>query len=74
MAEERKIERNRKITSTAPVDIHAQLHTPVHSLPHPSIPVHTHPHPCTLAHTPTYPLMPADALNFINHMKLHVNK
>ena len=35
---------------------------------------HTHAITCKHPHTPhTYPLMPADALNLINHMKLHVN-
>ena len=35
---------------------------------------HTLAHTCAHPHTPhTYPLMPADALNLINHMKLHVN-
>ena len=54
-------------------------------LPHPCTPAHTHKSPRTPAHTHTrtqpcsphtphtYPLMPADALNLKNHMKLHVN-
>ena len=50
------------------------MHT--HALPF--TPVHTSTHPCTpmlYSHTPhTYPLMPADALDLINHMKLHVNR
>ena len=34
----------------------------------------TRAHTCTHPHTPhTYPLMPADTLNLINRMKLHVN-
>ena len=49
---------------------------------HPRIPytsTHTHVHVCTLAHTCAHPCTPAtphilaDALNLINHMKLHVN-
>ena len=47
---------------------------------HMRTPVNIHAHPCTLAHTHahphtphTYPLMPADALNLINHTKLHAN-
>ena len=37
------------------------MHTPALTRTHP--------------HTPhKYPLMPADALNLINHMKLHVNE
>ena len=36
--------------------------------------MHTPTHTRAYSHTPqTYPLMPADALNLINHMKLHVN-
>ena len=45
---------------------HTLLRTPTHTYP----PAHTHTH----LHTPhTYPLIPADALNLTNHMKLHVN-
>ena len=45
------------------------LRTPVHTHAYLSTPAHTHAH----MHTPhTYPLMPADALDLINHMKLHV--
>ena len=46
---------------------------PAHTRTHPHTPAHTRAYPRT-PHTPhTYPLMPADALNLINHMKLHVN-
>ena len=45
--------------------------TPVHTRTHLRIPTHTYAYPSTPTHTKvvTYPLMPADALNFINHMK-----
>ena len=44
--------------------------TPAHTRAHPHTPAHTRAYPRT---PHTYPLMPADALNLINHMKLHVN-
>merc|ERR1712218_281616 len=58
--------------------------TPSHTCTHPRTPMHTlthtRAHPRTLSHTRThsrtphtYPLMSADALNLINHIKLHVN-
>ena len=50
------------------VHTRAYSHIPMHTCAHPRTPTHTH------MHTPhTYTLMPADALNLINHMKLHVN-
>ena len=53
-----------------PVHTHAQSRIPAHTHAHLHTPAHTHPH----MHTPhTYPLMPANALNLINHMKLQVN-
>ena len=54
----------------APVHDHAHPRTPEHTRAHPSTPAHTHTH----QHTPMHiPHIPADALNLINHMKLHVN-
>ena len=44
--------------------------TPAHTQAHPRTPRYTHAHPHT---SHTYPLMPADALNLINHMKFQVN-
>ena len=46
--------------------------TPMHTGAHPQIPPHTrtHPHPHTTMLTPH---ISTDALNLINHMKLHVN-
>ena len=70
-----------------PVHTHAYPRTLAHTRTHPCTPVHTHAHLHTLMHTRahlhtpthtcrphTYPLMPADAFNLINHMKLHVSK
>ena len=55
----------------------AHLRTPVFTRAHPHKPAHTHTNPhtpvhtCEDPHTPhKYPLMPANALNLINHMKL----
>ena len=53
-----------------PIHTREHLPTPVHTHPHLHTPGHTHAQPCS---PHTYPLMPADALNLINHMKLHVN-
>ena len=54
--------------------------TPEHTCAYPPTPMHTRAHPYTLAHTRAHPHtpahtphIPADALNLINHMKLHVN-
>ena len=53
-----------------PLHTQAHLSTPEHTRAHPSTPAHTHTH----QHTPMHiPHIPADALNLINHMKLHVN-
>ena len=52
--------------------MHTRAHpsTPEHTQAHPSTPAHAHTH----QHTPMHiPHIPADALNLINHMKLHVN-
>ena len=77
--------RNSENSSLTHAHTHAHPHPPTHTHAHPPVPIHTHPrrpasthahppvHTCTHPHTPhTYPLMPADALNLINHMKLHV--
>ena len=53
-----------------PVHTRAHMRTPAHTRAHPHTPVHTHTHPCIPTHTPH---IPTDALNLINHMKLHVN-
>merc|ERR1712218_565002 len=54
-----------------PVHTRAYPCTPSHTCTQPRTPMHTLP---AHSHTPhTYPLMSADALNLINHMKLHVN-
>ena len=50
-----------------PMHIHAHTCTPTHP---PRTPMHTHTHQPKLVHTPH---IPTDALNLINHMKLHVN-
>ena len=56
------------------------MHTPMHIHTHPPTTTHTRAQSRTATHTRThtrtphtYPLMPADALNVINHMKLRVN-
>ena len=55
-----------------PAHTRKHLCTPVNTQAHLHTPAHTRAHPCH-SHTPhTYPLMPADALNLIIHMKLHV--
>ena len=63
-----------------PVHTHAHQRTPMHTSAIPPTPADTLAHPHTpiytnaQSHTPhTYPLMPADNLNLINHIKLHVN-
>ena len=53
-----------------PAHTRAHLSTPEHTRTHPHTPAHTSAHPHTPVHTPH---IPADALNLINHMKLHVN-
>ena len=56
-----------------PAHTRKHLCTPVNTRAHLHTPAHTRAHPCH-SHTPhTYPLMPADALNLIIRMKLHVN-
>ena len=55
-------------------------HTYAHTRAYPRTPVHTHAYPhtpahtCAHLHTPAHTQhIPTDALNLINHMKLHVN-
>ena len=70
-----------------PMHIHTHLRIPVHTCAHRHTPAYTRVHQRTPAHTvhtrvpyahpptPTHiPHIPADALNLINHMKLHVNR
>ena len=45
----------------------------MHTYAHLCTPAHTRSHPLTTAHTRAHPHIPTDALNLINHMKLHVN-
>ena len=52
-----------------PAPTHVHVCTLVHTCTHPCTPAHTHAQPHTPAHTPH---IPADALNLINRMKLHV--
>ena len=62
------------------IPVHTRTHpgTPMHTRAYPRTPMHNRAHTCahprtpapTHAHTPN---IPTDALNLINHMKLHVN-